>query len=126
MSEYISQFPLAALLFLLVFLLNVTPAFAPPTWVTLSFIGFSMPHVSVAALSLIGAAAATVGRVTLAKLSRAIVRGKFLDAPTRANIDAIKDGLGQRRAFTFGMFLAYAFSPLPSNYLFIAYGLTTL
>lgn len=27
---------------------------------------------------------------------------------------------------TFGVFLFYAFSPLPSNYLFIAYGLTTM
>ena len=28
--------------------------------------------------------------------------------------------------FTFSAFLFYAFTPLPSNYLFIAYGLTTL
>ena len=27
---------------------------------------------------------------------------------------------------TFGLFLFYAFTPLPSNYLFIAYGLTTM
>ena len=85
-----------------------------------------MPDVPVWGLALTGAIAATLGRVTLAKLSRSIVRGKLLDAPTRANIDAIKDGLENRQVFTFGMFLAYAFSPFPSNYLFIAYGLTTL
>ena len=44
MSEFIDQLPLAALLFIVVFTLNVIPAFAPPTWVTLSFIGFSMPR----------------------------------------------------------------------------------
>ena len=126
MAEYLDQIPLAALLFILVFILNVVPAFAPPTWVTLSFVGFSMPHAPIAALALIGATAATLGRVTLAKLSRMIVRRRFLDAPTRENIGAIKDGLEKRRVLTFGMFLAYAFSPLPSNYLFIAYGLTTL
>jgi hypothetical protein len=85
-----------------------------------------MPHVPIVALALIGATAATLGRVTLARLSRTIVRKRFLDERTRKNIGAIKDGLEKRRFLTFGLFLAYAFSPLPSNYLFIAYGLTTL
>ena len=125
-AECIGQVPHAGLLFILVFILNVVPAFAPPTWITLSFVGFSMPHVPIGALALIGATAATLGRVTLAKLSRAIVRGRLLDEPTRKNIGAIKDVLEKRRVFAFGTFLAYAFSPLPSNYLFIAYGLTTL
>jgi len=125
-AEYIGQVPHAGLLFILVFILNVVPAFAPPTWITLSFLGMSMPHVPVGALALIGPTAATLGRVTLAKLSRAIVRGRLLDEPTRKNIGAIKDVLEKRRVFAFGTFLAYAFSPLPSNYLFIAYGLTTL
>ena len=126
MAEYIDQIPLAAMLFILVFTLNVMPAFVPPTWMTLSFVGFSIPTLPVGALALLGATAATLGRVTLAKLSRSIIRGKILDEHTRKNISAIKDGLEKRRVFTFGMFLAYAFSPLPSNYLFIAYGLTTL
>ena len=125
-AEYIGQVPHAGLLFILVFILNVVPAFAPPTWITLSFLGMSMPHVPVGALALIGPTAATLGRVTLAKLSRAIVRGRLLDEPTRKNIGAIKDVLEKRRVFAFGTFLAYAFSPLPSNYLFIAYGLTTV
>jgi len=125
--EYIGQVPHAGLLFILVFILNVVPAFAPPTWITLSFLGFSMPHVPIGALALIGATAATLGRVTLAKLSRAMVPRRFLDEPTRKNIGAIKDGLEKRRVFTFATFLAYTLiSPLPSNYLFIAYGLTTL
>ena len=126
MAEHIDQIPLAVMLFILVFTLNVMPAFAPPTWMTLSFVGFAIPTLPVGALALLGATAATLGRVTLAKLSRFIIRRKFLDEPTRENISAIKDGLEKRRVFTFGLFLAYAFSPLPSNYLFIAYGLTTL
>src|SRR6516165_4904757 len=100
-----SQVPHAGLLFILVFILNVVPAFAPPTWITLSFLGMSMPHVPVGALALIGATAATLGRVTLAKLSRAIVRGRLLDEPTRKNIGAIKDVLEKRRVFAFGTFL---------------------
>jgi hypothetical protein len=94
--------------------------------VTLSFIGFSMPDAPVAALVLIGVTAATLGRIVLAKLSRTILRARLLDEDTRQTIGAIKEALEKRRALTFGLFLAYAFSPLPSNYLFIAYGLTTL
>jgi hypothetical protein len=126
MAEYLDLLGMVALLFAVVFVLNVVPAFAPPTWITLSLIGLSIPDVSVGAVALIGACAATLGRVTLAKLSRVLVRGRFMGEHVRANIDAIKSGLEHRRVVTFGMFLAYAFSPLPSNYLFIAYGLTTL
>lgn len=126
MAEYIDLLGMAALLFAVVFVLNVVPAFAPPTWIALSFIGFSIPDVPVGAVALIGACAATLGRITLAKLARFLVRGRFMGERGRENIDAIKTGLERRRVVTFGIFLAYAFSPLPSNYLFIAYGLTTL
>jgi uncharacterized membrane protein YdjX (TVP38/TMEM64 family) len=45
---------------------------------------------------------------------------------TRENIDVLKEGLEKRRKLTFSVCLLYAFSPLPSNLLFIAYGLTSL
>ena len=70
--------------------------------------------------------AATCGRITLAKLSRAIVRQRLLSEQTRCNVDAIRKGIEGRPVMTFGTLLAYSFSPLPSNYLFIAYGLTSL
>jgi hypothetical protein len=126
MSGYVDQIALGTLLFIVVFVLNLAPAFAPPTWMTLSAIGFVSPDAPVAVLALIGATAATLGRIALAKLSRSIIRVKLLDEVSRRNIDAIKDGLEKRHALSFGIFLAYAFSPLPSNYLFIAYGLTSL
>ena len=114
------------LVFLVVYVLNLIPAFAPPTWMVFSFIGFRYPKLNLPELALIGALAATLGRVTLAKLSRIIIRQRFMSAGTRENIDAIKDKLQNRKKLTFGAFLLYAFSPLPSNYLFIAYGLTTM
>jgi membrane protein YqaA with SNARE-associated domain len=114
------------LVFLLVFLLNLIPAFAPPTWMVFSFIGFRYPQFNVVVLALVGAVAATLGRATLAKLARVIVRGRWLSRSSKESIDAIKVRLEQRRKLTFGVFLLYAFSPLPSNYLFIAYGLTTM
>jgi hypothetical protein len=114
------------LLFLVVFLLNVIPAFAPPTWMVFSFIGFSYPEHERVLLAVVGAMAATAGRLCLAKMSRAIVRRRILGETSRANIDAIKGKLEQRKKLTFSLFLFYALTPLPSNYLFIAYGLTLM
>lgn len=114
------------LLFAIVFLLNLIPAFAPPTWMALSFLGFRYPKLNLTLFALVAAVAATTGRLALAKLSRAIIRGKLLSDDTKQNIDAIRAGLEGRKKLTFGVFLFYAFSPLPSNYLFIAYGLTTM
>jgi hypothetical protein len=114
----------AILLFLLVYALNVIPAFAPPTWMVFSLIGFRYPAHEGMLLALVGACAATLGRISLAKLAYVIVRGRFLSESTRANIEAIREKLEKRRKLTFGVFLFYALTPLPSNYLFIAYGLT--
>jgi hypothetical protein len=114
------------LLFLIVFGLNIIPAFAPPTWMVFSYIGFRYVAVNVALLALVGATAATLGRITLAKMARVVVRQRFMSDHTRKNIDAIREHLEPRRKLTFGIFLFYAFTPLPSNSLFIAYGLTTM
>lgn len=114
------------LLFVGVFFLNLIPAFAPPTWMVFSFIGFRNSTSNVALLAVVGAAAATLGRLTLAKLARAIIRQKFLSDDAKQNVDSIRAGLEGRRKLTFSIFLFYAFSPLPSNYLFLAYGLTTM
>lgn len=122
----IDEATIVVVLFFVVFALNLVPAFAPPTWVTLSFVGLTVPSVNVFALAAVGAMAATLGRVGLAKLSRVIVRRKFLSEQARLNVDALKHGLEGRKALTSTMFTAFAISPLPSNYLFIAYGLTSL
>ena len=115
-----------ALLFLVVFGLNLIPAFAPPTWMVFSYLGFRHVTVNIALLALIGAAAATLGRLTLAKMARVVIRQRFMSQSTRRNIDSIREYLQPRKKLTFGVFLFYAFTPFPSNYLFIAYGLTTM
>lgn len=114
------------ILFVVVFALNVVPAFAPPTWMALSWAGFShlldVPLIA----ALIAAVAATSGRLVLARLSRVIIRNRFMSDAMRSNIDVTKEQIEQHRKLTFAAFLLYAFSPFPSNYLFIAYGLTPL
>lgn len=120
------QLPALALLFALIFGLNLIPAFAPPTWMALALVGFQFHDTSALLLAGTGAVAATLGRLTLAKLSHRLLRKKLLSVAHRVNIDVIKDRLEKRTALTAGLFLFYAFSPLPSNFLFIAYGLTGL
>ena len=114
----------AFLIFLVVFLLNLIPAFAPPTWMVLSYLGLRYSNGNIPAFALIAAVAATLGRLILAKGARDIVRNRWMSARAIKNVDAIRERLEQRKELTFGVFLFYAFSPLPSNFLFIAYGLT--
>jgi hypothetical protein len=118
--------PFVVLLFVVVFLLNLIPAFAPPTWMVFSYLGFRSPTSNVALLAVVGAGAATLGRTALARLAHIIIRQRFLSDAKKQNIDSIREALQGRKKLTFGVFLFYAFSPLPSNYLFIAYGLTTM
>ena len=114
------------ILFLAVFLLNVIPAFAPPTWMVFSFLGFRFPSNVGWRFALAGAIAAAMGRLVLGRLSRRVVRNHWLGEAARQNVDSFKVELEKRPKLTFGLFLFYAFTPLPSNYLFIAYGLTTM
>lgn len=113
---------------IIIFLLNIIPAFVPPTWMLLSFVGFNF-HMSVydlVILSVFAAVAATFGRVVLASISDKIIRNKILNETTKNNIDILKNQIEKKKAFTFGFFLSYAFSPFPSGQLFLAYGLTDL
>ena len=114
------------IMFGLVFGLNVIPAFVPPTWMALAFVGFQFPDTNPVLLAMVGAIAATLGRLSLAKLSHLLVREKLFSEAHRVNIDVIKERLEKRTALTLSVVLIYAFSPLPSNFLFIAYGLTGL
>jgi membrane protein YqaA with SNARE-associated domain len=126
MNEINNLAYIIVVLFVVVFVLNVLPAFAPPTWTTMSFIGLAIPNIDVLLLASAAATAATCGRVVLAKLSRRIVRQRLLSEQSRRNVDAIKTAIENQRAVTISTFLGYSLSPLPSNYLFIAYGLTSL
>ena len=125
MPELLHTLIVFLVIFIVVFALNVIPIFAPPTWTVLSFIAIRF-NSNIVLLALVGAVAATLGRLVLAKLSTVIVRQKFLSDDTRKNIDAVKERLESRKKLTFSILLFYAFSPLPSNHLFIAYGLTAL
>ena len=112
------------LLFLVVFVLNVAPAFAPPTWMAMSLFGLRLPDASPWAVALVAATAATSGRMVLAHLARTIVHGRWLGTAMRDNLTVVAEAIKRRRTASAVAFLFFAFSPLPSNALFLAYGLT--
>lgn len=115
-----------AILFVVVLLINLMPAFAPPTWMAMSWMGFNVPEGKPFVFALVAAGAATVGRLILATFARALVRGHLMRESDRQNIDVVKAWLEQHKRLTVGAFFVYALSPFPSNYLFIAYGLSGL
>jgi len=107
-----------------VFAINLAPAFMPPTWSILAFfaITFELP---VLPLAIGGAFAASAGRLALALASRRGGR-RFLSHRSRDNLGALGEWIDTkgRLAAPVAM-LVYSFGPIPSNQLFIAAGLTT-
>ena len=90
----------------------------------LTFIGLTSQMISPLTMALVAAPAATLGQVCLAKGARALLRNRLLSDVHRKNIDVIREALEHRRSVTAGASLFNAFTPLPSNVLFIAFGLT--
>jgi len=98
----------------------------PGTWTILAAISATTDSSQFFYLAVVGAIGATIGRIILAKISRNLVRTKFLSDKTRLNIDAVKNIIEKRKGLTIAAFFLYAFGPLPTNYIFISYGLTSL
>ncbi len=106
--------------FLIVFGVNLLPAFGPPTWTLLVFARLNW-HMNPVALVVIGALAAASGRYVLALGARRF-RGHLGDR-RRENLAAASDALLKRKAGLIATLTFFAVSPLPSAQLFIAAGL---
>lgn len=104
-------------LFAAILLLNVIPAFAPPTWMAMSWIGFNQPDQNPFLLAVVAACAATSGRLILARCSTWLVRGHLMREADRQNIDVVKAWLEKRKVVTAGALLLYAFSHKPDSVL---------
>lgn len=112
------------LLGLCVLLLNAAPAFVPPTWMLLAWYGFRHPGVSPWLVALLAALCATAGRLVLALCAQHIARSRWLGARRRESLEAVAALLHKRQGSSALSFLLFACTPLPSNVLFLAYGLT--
>jgi len=108
-------------IFLVLLGMNASPILMPPSWIILTSFYLLDPSLNVIILAMVGATGATIGRFTLKKIS-GLFR-KFVGAEQQSNLDIIGDYLNRKKyGYVIASFL-FGATPLPSNILFIAYGL---
>lgn len=107
-------------LFAIVFALNLLPAFAPPTWSVIVLFGLSS-EMPVAAIVLVGALAAALGRFGLANGFRFL--GLRVSEKTQRNLAAARAAFERRKHSGMAALALFALSPFPSGQLFAAVGL---
>ncbi len=104
-------------LFGLVFLINVMPAFAPPTWIVLVFYKLNTGLNSFAIITL-GVFASASGRYLLALATRKL-RGRLKPSYVH-NLERVRTKISQKRRGVIFSFLFFVISPLPSAQIFEA------
>ncbi len=109
------------LVWVVTFVLNVIPAFMPPTWSALAYFHFR-EDLSIVPLAAVGATAAAGGRAVLALASRAL-GPRMVPTAWRKNIETLVATLRARKAVGLPTLALFSLSPIPSNHLFIAAGL---
>ena len=102
-----------------VVLVNLLPAFAPPTWAVLVYFRIT-DDLPIPVMVVVGAFSACVGRYGLAMAFRTF--GSRLPSKRRDNLEALGTTLSSTRGLL-GALLLFAVSPVPSNTLFEAAGL---
>lgn len=108
-------------IFLVLLATNAAPILMPPTWIILSSFYLIDPTFDPLFLALVGATGATIGRFILKNLSGTF--RKFVASEQKSNLDTIGDFINKKRyGYVLSSFL-FAATPLPSNMLFVAYGL---
>jgi membrane protein YqaA with SNARE-associated domain len=120
-GKVVNQFELWIAVLGLTALLNVVPAFMPPTWALLAY--FRVNHdLDVWSLSLVGALGATTGRALLALMSRSAGE-RIVPQRWQSNVTALVEAIRSRPSFSLPTLGLFALGPVPSNHLFIAAGL---
>jgi len=108
-------------IFLVLIGVNASPILMPPSWIVLTSFYLLDPTLNIILLSVVGATAATLGRFILKRIS-GLFR-KFVGKEQKSNLDIIGDYLNRKKyGYMIASFL-FGATPLPSNMLFIAYGL---
>ena len=108
-------------IFLVLIGVNAAPILMPPSWIILTSFYLLDPNLNIVLLAMVGATAATIGRFILKKIS-SLFR-KFVGNEQKSNLDIIGNYLNKKKyGYVIASFL-FGATPLPSNMLFIAYGL---
>jgi hypothetical protein len=108
--------------FAVVLLINVIPAFMPPTWRILSLVNQVMPaRFAPAPLALVGCISSTLGRVVL---TYAGIAGRdAMSDKRKGSMDNLRLRIQSMKGGGFILSFAVALSPLPSNAYFLAIGM---
>ena len=118
--EFFSDFSYFGI-FLVLIGVNASPILMPPSWIVLTSFYLLDPNLNIVLLSMVGATGATIGRIILKKISGLFRR--FVGEEQKSNLDIIGDYLNKKKfGYVIASFL-FGATPLPSNMLFIAYGL---
>ncbi len=108
-------------IFLILIGINAAPILMPPSWIILTSFYLLDPSLNVILLAVVGATGATIGRFFLKKLSGYFRR--FVAEEQKSNLDIIGNYLNNKKyGYVIASFL-FGATPLPSNMLFITYGL---
>jgi len=118
--EIITEFSYFGI-FLILIGVNASPILVPPTWIILSSFYALDPSLNLMTLSIIGATGATIGRFILKNISSYF--RKFVGSEQQSNLDIIGDFLNRKKHGYFIASFLFGATPLPSNMLFITYGL---
>ena len=118
--ETVMEYSYIGIFFLLI-VVNAAPILMPPTWIILSSFFALDASLDPFVLALVGATGATIGRFFLKRISSLFRR--FVGKEQESNLDAIGNFLNKKKfGYTLTSFL-FAATPLPSNMLFVAYGM---
>lgn len=108
-------------IFLLLFLANLAPILMPPTWLILASFHVLDQSLSPINLAIVGATGATAGRFLLLYATTSFRR--FMTQERKSSFDKIADYLRSKKLGFFLTTFLFAATPLPSNMLFVSYGL---
>jgi len=107
--------------FLMIFILSIIPILTPPTWIVVVSAYSLNDQLDLFLLSAIGATAAVIGRLILLQVST--IGRKAINEHRKNSLEKLRKYLEKTRyGYLLGTLL-FALTPLPSNMLFISYGL---
>ena len=115
-SEYTYPF-----VFIIIFVLSIIPILTPPTWIVVVSAYSLNDQLNPILLSVVGATAAITGRLILLQLST--IGRRAINDHRKSSLEKLRKYLEKTRyGYLIGT-LIFALLPLPSNMLFISYGL---
>lgn len=104
------------------FVVNTIPAFAPPTWIVLCMLKINRLELNSLLVAFFGVIGSVAGRFVMYQYSAML--GKHIPQKQAENIGYFRRLLERKKVGPFIATFIYALSPLPSNFLFIALGIS--